>query len=151
MTQTTPQPTPCQEWQGYVAKCGYGQRRHEGRVTYVHRIAYCERHGITLDSIAGQVVRHRCDNPVCINPEHLVLGTRTDNARDRVERGRQFLNVQRGEQAHAAKLTQAQVDAIRATCAPGSRTLGQSALARQYGIDSSQVSRIVAGKYWSAR
>lgn len=147
---TTVLPTPCIEWAGYKTKAGYGQRHHGGKVEYVHRLAYCEHNGIELASIAGQVVRHDCDNPACMNPLHLQIGTRTDNSRDRVSRGRHFLNIRNGEECHAAKLTAAQVHEIRSKCIPGCKSHGQSAFARKFGITSGQVSRIYNGKLWAA-
>lgn len=54
----------------------------------MHRVVYCEAHGITLDDIKGKVVRHKCDNRRCINPNHMEIGSKADNNRDRMERGR---------------------------------------------------------------
>ena len=68
---------------------GYGRFRYKGRMTLAHRLAYCEANNVSLDSIADLVVRHKCDNPQCINPEHLEIGTQADNIRDMNERGRQ--------------------------------------------------------------
>lgn len=140
--------TPCIEWTGYKTKDGYGQKHHEGKVVYVHRLAYCGHHGIALDSIANQVVRHDCDNPACINPVHMQIGTRTDNSADRVKRGRHLLNIRKGEKSPAAKLTKAQVSEIRSSCVPGCSERGQSALARKFGVSSGQVCRVFNEKLW---
>jgi|1185.fasta_scaffold02358_2 hypothetical protein len=75
----------CWNWQGTRRRKGYGQISAEGRVVSTHRLAYRLAHGEIPD---GMVVRHRCDNPPCINPDHLEVGTHADNSRDMVERGR---------------------------------------------------------------
>lgn len=64
---------------------GYGTFRFKERHEYTHRVAY----QLTFGEIPeGLVVRHRCDNRLCVRPEHLELGTKADNSRDMVERGR---------------------------------------------------------------
>ena len=59
----------------------------------MHRAEYCLANGLTLEDIAGLVVMHTCDNPRCINPEHLVLGTQRDNMLDMRNKGRAVGNV----------------------------------------------------------
>lgn len=141
--------TPCIEWTGYRTQDGYGQKHHEGKVVYAHRLAYCRHHGVALDSIANQIVRHDCDNPACINPVHMQIGTRTDNSRDRVERGRHLINIQKGEECHSAKMTSAQVDSMRSEYVRGSKDHGLVALSAKYGISNGQVSRILNNKFWA--
>lgn len=115
---------------------GYSQVRHEGRLTYRHRLAYCQHHGVTLDSIDGQVVRHTCDNSRCINPAHLILGTHADNSRDMVERGRHGF----------VKLTQEQALEIRSTCVPGRNSpTSYAALARKFGVSHNAVRQVHVG------
>lgn len=142
-------PTECIEWAGAHTQEGYGQKRHNGKTAYSHRLAYCKHKAIDLSEIDGLIIRHDCDNPRCVNPEHMQTGTRTDNARDKVSRGRHLLNIQRGEQCHRAKLTKLQVEDIRKNCIPGSRSQGQSSFARKYGITSGAVCRIYRGKQWA--
>lgn len=81
--------TGCIEWQGAISTNGYGQlfSRINGELKSfrAHRIAWLDTHGPVPD---GLILRHRCDNPICVNPEHLQLGTSRDNARDREERDR---------------------------------------------------------------
>ena len=70
---------------------GYTKRAWGGkpkRTVKLHRAVYCDYHGLSLDYIEGMVVRHICDNPRCINPLHLMLGTQQDNIDDMMERGR---------------------------------------------------------------
>lgn len=78
----------CIEWTKYRLPFGYGQTTHRGKVRLAHRVAYIEAHGLELDDISGMVVMHRCDNPGCVNPDHLELGTRADNNRDMAAKGR---------------------------------------------------------------
>lgn len=80
--------TGCWEWQGNLAPNGYGLltlTRQGIRNKGAHRIMY-ERHVGPIPE--DQVIRHKCDNPPCVNPDHLETGTREDNMRDMVSRGR---------------------------------------------------------------
>lgn len=96
-----------------------------------HRVSYELANGPIP---AGMCVCHRCDNPPCVNPAHLWLGTIAENTADKMEKGRQrFL---RGDESPAAKLTTAQIAIIRAT--PGT----QKDVAAQFGISQSHVHRI---------
>lgn len=73
-------------WNGYGTKSV--KVNGVWRMGKLHRLAYCEAHGLSLDDIAGKVVMHTCDNPRCINPDHLVLGTQAQNNADRHAKGR---------------------------------------------------------------
>jgi hypothetical protein len=79
----------CWEWIGPRNAAGYGRvssgTGKERRTTYAHRYFYTEANGPIPE---GMLVCHKCDNPPCCNPHHLFLGTRTDNQRDRVAKGR---------------------------------------------------------------
>ena len=81
---------PCKEWQGYRDKDGYGRVRVAGKRVMAHRAAYAQARGLPLDAIAGRVIRHKCDNPSCVNPEHLEEGTHQDNMDDKVARHPEF-------------------------------------------------------------
>jgi hypothetical protein len=97
-------PDGCWEWQGTRSALGYGQadprhyglpdefprhiRRNGQHRALTHRISYWQNIGPIPE---GKIVRHTCDNPPCVNPAHLLVGTRHDNAQDRVDRRRTYL------------------------------------------------------------
>jgi hypothetical protein len=76
----------CWEWQGLKYPTGYGRVRFNGKMRYAHRVMYQIKSGEEIP--AGMEVMHTCDNPGCVSPEHLVLGTHADNMRDRDKKGR---------------------------------------------------------------
>jgi hypothetical protein len=137
---------PCIEWTACRSKAGYGKRRHKGKDQYVHRLAYCEYHGLTLDDIQGVVIRHKCDNPPCFNPRHLERGTHADNMHDKIRRGR--ANVPVGARNCNAKLTDETVRTIRTQYVRNSREFGCYALARKFGVTPRTVFYILAGSIW---
>jgi hypothetical protein len=87
-------------------------------------------------------VCHRCDNPRCVRPEHLFLGTPLDNTRDCVAKGR----IARGERSGRARLSAAQVYEIRSRHLRGEPL---RALGRAFGVDHKTIKRAVDGKTWS--
>lgn len=120
----------CIEWKGCLTPDGYPRRAYKGnRNTRWHRVVYCKAHGLELEDIKGLVVRHTCDNPKCINPEHLIIGTSQDNIRDRDIRGRH------GQR----KLTNDQVLEIFKLVTSGAVI---KTVARQYGVDPRTISSI---------
>ena len=130
--------TGCIEWFGAKDGCGYGKLFINKKTVSAHRIAYQLAHGPIP---VGLWVLHRCDNPGCINPDHLFLGTAKDNSVDRNSKGRNAF--QRGEQGPAAKLTEDKVRLIRYDIR------SQEAIASDYGVHQGTISRIKLGKSWS--
>jgi len=124
----------CIEYPGYRTRDGHTKLRFMGKIVSGHRLSYCASRMVTLDSIEGQVVRHACDNPACVNPEHLLLGTNADNVQDRQERKRQAVKV-----PHEA------LDGIRKRYAGGGIT--QKQLAAEYGVDQSAISNIITQRF----
>jgi hypothetical protein len=134
----------CWLWIGAVKEFGYGViglgRREQGTAK-AHRVAY----ELYCGPIpAGQNVLHRCDNPSCVNPEHLFLGSLSDNMKDCVSKGRNFCPDNRGSRAAWAKLTESDVADIRKRAVPG-RTY-----AKRYGVSKSAVFAIWSGTTWSS-
>lgn len=127
---------------GILDKKGYGRTYFEGRLTTAHRAAYCRANDLSLDDIVGKVVRHKCDNPPCVNPEHLEIGTYKDNTKDMLDRGR----CSEGERHYISKLSQEQVEEIRARYTWRCPTNGGKALAKEFGVVKSTISNIVNGR-----
>lgn len=98
--------TRCIEWQKGRHPAGYGIIRFRNNDWSTHRVSWVLNNG---EIPTGLHVCHQCDNPPCINPDHLFLGTMADNMRDMANKGR----AKRGEQHHWVKLTEKDVLAIR--------------------------------------
>jgi hypothetical protein len=122
----------CWEWTGATTSNGYG--RFRGR--RVHRIAY--EWATDRPIPPDMVVRHKCDNRLCCRPSHLELGTKAQNTRDAIDRGRFAVAEKHGR----TKLTAEDVWQIRASDMPGAH------LARHYGMSPSGISRIRSGRSW---
>lgn len=89
-TRYTITATGCWEWTGKVRRDGYGACWSGGREMLAHRVSFAREHG---EIPAGAVVCHKCDNPRCINPQHLFMGTQGDNLRDAFAKGRSFAAI----------------------------------------------------------
>ncbi|HYF40922.1 MAG TPA: HNH endonuclease signature motif containing protein [Ramlibacter sp.] len=143
----------CWEWHLHRDRKGYGRAvdAATGEVL-AHRISWIAHHGPIPK---GMHVLHRCDNPPCVNPEHLFLGTNDDNAADRHAKGRS--KGAAGERNGKAKLLPEHVAQIRREVAllplsPSGKRLKDGALApvaAKYGISESSIRALVAGKTWS--
>lgn len=136
--------SPCIDHGKRGNKYGYGFCSFEGHSARMHRAVYCQANGVTLSDIEGLSVRHTCDNPRCINPNHLVIGTHVQNMEDMKSRKRQAY----GERNARAVTTWEQVEQMRAMYVWGSSTHGCTALAKMFGLSESHVSRIVRGEVW---
>jgi hypothetical protein len=139
----------CWEWQGR-RNFGYGYRinTQTRRQEAVHRTVWEQIHGPIPD---GLFVCHRCDNPPCVRPDHLFLGTHLDNVADMVTKGRsRWINRKgrpvRGSRHSQAKLTEADVLIIRQRLAVGE---ADDAISRDYGVSPDAVSLIRRGKTWA--
>ncbi|WP_417903626.1 HNH endonuclease signature motif containing protein [Caldimonas brevitalea] len=132
-------PTQCWNWTGAACRQGYGfLKRKDGVQLRAHRVAYELYNG---EIPPGWCVCHRCDNPRCVNPAHLFVGTYRDNAADMVAKGR--VARRPGERNPAARLTADQVRCIR------SETGSHAQLARRFGVSPTQVGLIKRGKRWA--
>lgn len=130
----------CWNWTASTTDDGYGLFRLDGRLQYAHRLSFEMATGFPLDT--EDVIRHSCDNPRCVYPGHLLLGTHADNVADKVERGRH----QYGSRHHAAKLSEEDVRWIRQLLEAGDVT--QKQIADSFGVDCSVISRIANREVW---
>lgn len=125
----------CWIWTGAHSK-EYGQLVWNRRVTYAHRIVW---EIVYHQSPDEMMLCHHCDNPSCVNPQHLFLGTHADNMADRNTKNRQASGMRQG----SAKLTDEQVAEIRQRYVP--RLVSQRKLAREYGVSQMHIRRILNG------
>lgn len=103
----------------------------------MHRMAYCKAAMVSPESIEGLVVRHTCDNPRCINPDHLELGTHSDNMEDMKSRGRQAV----GESQGRSTVSDADAQTIYNTYKSGA--VSMHTLAGMYGVSKFAVYYII--------
>jgi hypothetical protein len=123
-----PEPnTGCWLWLGCYSK-GYGYVRINGRMRIASRVSFA---AFKADP-AGLDVCHHCDNPICVNPDHLFAGTTSDNMQDQIRKGR-----------GKAKIRDADLPAVKA-----SKLRGRE-LARRYGVSESLISMIRSGRHRS--
>lgn len=144
MLWETNEETGCWDWLGPkkgLGKSAYGQIWFKGKLWYAHRLAYHRYHG---DIPEGMVVMHSCDNPSCVNPEHLSVGTQSDNLKDAAMKGR--LAASYGEHNCKAKLTDAGVIDIRKRREAGDRVAD---IARDYGISKPNTYNVINRKIWT--
>jgi HNH endonuclease len=132
-------PFECWPWKAARKRNGYGQFAIDSRLRgeCAHRVAYLLTYG-PYD--ASLYVMHRCDNPPCVNPMHLFLGTAAENTADMMRKGRDGHGVVRGAQSpRAVPFTDEDVHAIRQSSESGLE------LARRYGVGSSTIYRVRRG------
>lgn len=135
----------CWIWTAGRLTRGYGSIRIGGRSETTHRLSW-ELHFGPIP--AGLSVLHNCDNPPCVRPEHLFLGTDADNVRDMFSKGRQAIREgRRGETNNKAKLTTTQVIEIRRQYDAGIIT--QRDLATNFTVCLDTIRKIVHRIYWT--
>lgn len=122
----------CSLWLGTLSSTGYPHIKVKGQTRRVNRLVWESRNGPIPE---GLHVLHRCDNPACVNLDHLRIGTHQDNMNDKVAKGRQpFGDI------CSRKLTEAQVAKIKTDRRP------QNIIAAAYGVSKPYISRIKSGK-----
>ena len=124
----------CWEWTDTLNSNGYGQLKIDGKIWSAHRYSY----EINVGPIGDLCVLHRCDNPSCVNPEHLWLGTQIDNIVDMDIKGRRVTGT-KGRLGYKV-LTQNQADEICAKYETGNYTRDQ--LAAEYGAGQGTMSKV---------
>lgn len=136
-------PDECWLWTGAKLESGYGRIDRGGRGSknlLAHRAA--------MEVVTGApvpdhlVVMHSCDNPSCVNPAHLSVGTYEQNSADMIMKGRHKVVAMKGTENAHAKLTDEAVRDIRTSRKP------QAALARQYGVSEATVAAVIHGRTW---
>lgn len=132
----------CWLWTGAQAAGGYGHTHRNGEHVYAHRAAFECANGI--GSSDGWVIRHKCDNPPCCNPAHLLSGTYADNAADCAERGR--TNPAKGEAIWTAQLTEADVLLMRQMSREGQTIAAIQAL---FPVTAVSISLALRGSTWA--
>ncbi len=128
----------CWIWTGMKSKTGYGQVKRDGKFIFAHRYSY----QIHKGDLGGLFVLHKCDIRLCVNPEHLSLGTQKDNQQDMKRKMRHAF----GERSPNAKLTDEDVLRIYALHAKG---MGTIRLAKMFGVTKNLTWRIVRGLQWT--
>jgi hypothetical protein len=135
-------PDDCWLWTKATNEHGYGVMRPEGKrsgsAVKAHRVSLM----LAGVNVGGWLIRHSCDNPPCVNPAHLSVGTHADNAADMVSRDRQA----RGSRSGASKLTEQQVAEIRTRAGAGEL---HRILAAEYGVSRPTISYVVNRKGWT--
>lgn len=132
----------CWVWTGSRMPKGYGQLRRAGGTYTAHRFSWTLAHGPIP---AGLMVLHHCDNPPCVRPDHLFLGTAKDNTTDMRSKGRARGGSSKGEAHPMARVTEADVLWIRAEAANG---MPIAEIARRVGLTRSPVDAIVRRSSW---
>lgn len=160
----------CWLWIGKTDANGYGKLRINNQIVGAHRYSYMIHKG---DIAEGLFVCHQCDNPSCVNPDHLFLGTAQDNNADRTRKGRSAKGDKSGSRLHPekvfrgpnhpwrkgnkhyhqgakngrAKLTEQDVRNIRQLWAGGGCT--KVGLGEQFGVSDTVIHNIIRRKSWA--
>jgi len=127
----------CVIWVGGIGKAGYGILKHKKITMSSHRASYIQKFG---DIPKGKYVCHSCDNRACINPDHLFVGTHSDNMADMVKKGRSPRYI--GENNPMCKLTEWDVVAILLD------DRKRSEIAEAFNIHTKTIYKIKSGKLW---
>lgn len=125
----------CWPWKGPLTDSGYARLDHDGSNLRASRYIWTIIHGPVPD---GMYVCHTCDNPKCVNPRHLFLGTPQDNEDDKHRKGRQSKGGRHGR----AKLTEQEVEAILTATGTANE------IAAAFGVSFSLVGLIKSGRVW---
>ena len=131
----------CWNWKGSLLPSGYGNFSMNKKPSLSHRVSW-EMHNGKIPK--GIFVLHKCDNRKCVNPDHLFLGTHTDNARDRESKNRG--NHAKGDKCRTCKLSNREVNEIRRSYETGRFT--QTKLAKLFKVTQSTIWFIITRRTW---
>ena len=144
----------CILWTGGRFYNGYGQFRLGKKKIKAHRFSFVIHKGPIPE---GMLVCHRCDNPICVNPDHLWLGTSKQNSEDRDKKGRmgdcgacckKTTGMFKGVKNPAAKITQADADSIRKKYTTGKYTYRK--LAKIFYLSSASIANVIKERTWNS-
>jgi hypothetical protein len=146
---------PCHEWTAALRTTGYGQFHLRGRSWSAHRLVWVMTKG---DIPEGLHILHACDNPLCVNPDHLFLGTHFENMMDRTVKKRTASGINhgsitkpdaivRGSRRRNSKLKEHEIEEIRSIYSKGGSTYKE--LAKKFGVHPPHIGRILKGRAWS--
>lgn len=127
----------CWEWEGKTEYTGYGRLKHDGKSLLAHRVSWTLHNGDIPD---GLLVCHKCDNPPCVNPNHLFIGTQKENLADRAAKGR--FHPTKGDRHGMSKLTEKDVVSV----IMDGRSFDE--IASIYGVTRSNIHYIKTAKSW---
>lgn len=130
----------CWEWSGWKNDFGYGKLRIKNSAYLAHRVFYSYFVGEITD--ARPCVLHKCDNPACVNPNHLFPGTHAENMADMKNKGRARSGAYKGQQHPNKKLTDEQAREIILD------SRSQRVIAKEYGVCQQNISNIKNRKSW---
>ncbi len=133
----------CWEYTSRPSRQGYGRVLWAGREALAHRVSWTLTRG---DIPEGKCVLHRCDNPPCVRPSHLFLGSQADNVADMMAKGRGKPARVLGEKHGRSKVTEKDVRSLRKRRHAGETV---TALSASFGLSIAQVSRICRGLNWT--
>jgi hypothetical protein len=147
-SKSEPDENGCWNWRCTLDGCGYGFVRINKKMYRAHRVAWELTNGTIPDNM---VVCHKCDNPKCVNPQHLFLGTQAENIADMRNKGRardvgNTKNHAYGQANGRAKLNEQDVKTIRWMHESG--TLTKEQIAKHFNVSGVLVGLIVRRKIW---
>lgn len=133
----------CWEWQGAVfVTGGYGQIGWNYKTLRAHRVAWILKRGKISDKI---LVLHKCDNPKCVNPNHLFLGTYLDNNLDKIQKGRTNRRERTSEMKYKTKLTENDIKEIRNLIEQG---ISHRKIGGVFNVSHTTIGYIRRGERW---
>jgi hypothetical protein len=142
--------TGCWEWTGFLNNQGYGaydtqQHRTKPRILLAHRFSWQVFFG---EISKGKCVCHKCDNKKCVNPDHLFVGTQSENLLDMYRKGRRISHRLPGEKNPNAKLTAENVTEIKLA---RSQRVPVKDVAKKFGVSCSTIFDITKGRSWKGQ